>query len=193
MFLGFFTLNTDEALYDDLLARARQLDSSVLAEIHDRYYPEVYRFVSFRLADSALSEDIAAEVFLRLVEGFAQKKGPDRNLRGWLLGVASNLVNDDLRRRYRRKVEALDELAEDRLVDPVDPAQIWEGNFQQEQVRQAIRQLTPEQQQVLALRFASERSLEETAQLIGKKVNAVKALQFRALGALRRLLVGDEP
>jgi RNA polymerase sigma-70 factor (ECF subfamily) len=46
--------------------------------------------------------------------------------------------------------------------------------------------LTPEQQHVLALRFSQELSLEETAAVMGKNVNAVKVLQFRAVQALRQ-------
>jgi RNA polymerase sigma-70 factor (ECF subfamily) len=57
-------------------------------------------------------------------------------------------------------------------------------------VQQACAQLTEEQQQVLALRFGQEYSLEETATLLNKNVNAVKALQFRALAALQREIGG---
>jgi len=56
-----------------------------------------------------------------------------------------------------------------------------------------MRLLTPEQQQVLVLRFSMEFSLEETALVMKKSVGAIKTLQFRALGALRRHLTrGDE-
>lgn len=191
MFLAFLTIQDDDALFNDLLSRARQLDGNVLAEIHDRYYPEVYRYVRFRLDDPLLCEDIAGEVFLRLIEAFSRQRGPDHNLRAWLLSTATHLINDHLRRRYRRRTQPLDEQEVEALVDDANPASIWEGAFESQQVRQAIARLTPDQQQVLALRFADERSLEETARLVGKNVNAVKALQFRALGALRRLLGGE--
>lgn len=192
MFLAFITLQDDEALYDDLLARARQMDGNVLAEIHDRYYPELYRYIHFRVDDAHLSEDLAGEVFLRLIESIARQRGPERNLRGWLFGTASHLVNDQYRRRYRRRTQSIQEEQLENFPDlGSDPAHAWEGAYKQEQVRQALKQLTPDQQQVLALRFTDDRSLEETARLIGKNINAVKALQFRALGALRRLLGGE--
>jgi RNA polymerase sigma-70 factor (ECF subfamily) len=53
-------------------------------------------------------------------------------------------------------------------------------------VQEAYARLTSEQQDVLALRFGQGYSLEETALHMKKKVNAVKALQFRALAALQR-------
>lgn len=64
----------------------------------------------------------------------------------------------------------------------------FEQTWQQELVRNAMKELTPEQQHVLALRFAEERSLDEAARILGKSVTAVKALQFRAVAALRRAL-----
>lgn len=173
---------------DETLDRARQLDAGALAQIHDRYYPEVYRYVRYRLESEAVCEDITSEVFLRLLDALHRRRGPSYNLRGWLLGCASNLVNDHLRHHYKRPVDALNDGHERDLVDPSSPEASWEDRWQQQRVHQALRQLTSEQQHVLALRFGDERSLEETAQITGKTVTAIKALQFRALASLKRLL-----
>lgn len=163
------------------------MDTNALAQIHDRFYPEVYRYVHFRLQDEPLCEDISAEVFLRLLDSLNRRRGPDRNLRGWLLATASNLVNDHLRRRYTRPVENFDDY-EDRPDGAPHPESTVEHLWEQEKVRQAIYQLTLEQQHVLALRFTADRSLEETAKIVGKSIDAVKGLQFRALASLKRLL-----
>jgi RNA polymerase sigma-70 factor (ECF subfamily) len=61
-----------------------------------------------------------------------------------------------------------------------------ERREQDSKVRQAVAGLTPEQQHVLALRFSEGLSLEETANVMKKNVNAIKQLQFRALAALNR-------
>ncbi|HEX7976477.1 MAG TPA: sigma-70 family RNA polymerase sigma factor [Anaerolineales bacterium] len=176
---------------EDLLVRARRMDMYALAEIHDRFYPEVYRYVRYRLDNEQVCEDIASEVFLRLLNALHQRRGPNQNLRGWLLGTASNLVNDHLRRRYS---SPLDDLLsqEDHPDRGVLPENAVENRWQLATIRKALRQLTPEQQNVLALRFADERSLDETAKIIGKSVNAVKALQFRALASLKRFLSVEE-
>jgi len=57
-----------------------------------------------------------------------------------------------------------------------------------EEIRWAMARLTQDQQHVLALRFSQDFSLEETASAVGKSINAVKVLQFRALAAMRRFL-----
>lgn len=175
---------------EDTLIRARKLDISALTQIHDQYYPEIYRYVRYRLDDEQACEDIASEVFLRLLDALHQKRGPNQSLRGWLFGVASNLVNDHLRHHYARPVEELKENLDNGPLSLTNsPEQFLEDSFQRQEVRQAFRKLTGEQQHVLALRFADDRSLEETARIIGKSISAVKALQFRAVASLRRYLV----
>jgi RNA polymerase sigma-70 factor, ECF subfamily len=172
---------------EDILSRAQRLEPAALTEIHDRYYPEIYRYISYRLGDEHVCEDIAAEVFLRLLDALHKKRGPAQNLRGWLFGTASNLVNDHLRKRYAWKVESLD--MDDNSLPKGDHLEhSYEEEWMQQQVVHALQELTPEQQHVLALRFSDERSLEETASILGKSITAVKGLQFRAIATLRRLI-----
>ena len=99
---------------------------------------------------------------------------------------AAHVVNDHLRSAYSHKEEPLGENLS--LADSSHPEQTFEKSWRQQQVRDAVARLTPEQQHVLALRFGEDFSLEETANIMGKTVNAVKALQFRAVASLRRLI-----
>ena len=161
----------------------RKLDSQSIGAIYDHYFPEVYRYVRYRISDESTAEDIASDIFVRLMDAAQKKQGPQTNLRGWLIATASNAVNDHHRRQYRRPVEALSESMADR--GPTIHAEI-DSREQSRLVRDAIAQLTEEQQHVLALRFGQGYSIEETAALMKKNVNAVKALQFRALASLQR-------
>ena len=61
---------------EEVLARATRYDIDTLAELHDRYYPQVYRYVCYRLGESQASEDIASEVFLRLLDALRRRSGP---------------------------------------------------------------------------------------------------------------------
>jgi len=163
----------------------QNLDSQAIAAIYDRYFTEVYRYVRYRIEDDATAEDIASDVFMRLLEASQKRQGPQSSLRGWLIATASNAINDHLRRRYRRPTDPLSDHLPDQTAivhDDVDQRE------QYRTVRSAYAQLTDEQQHVLALRFGEGYSLEETAQTMKKKLNAVKALQFRALAALQRLI-----
>ncbi|MGE5464416.1 MAG: RNA polymerase sigma factor [Syntrophothermus sp.] len=161
----------------------RTLDSQSIGAIYDRYFPEVYRYVRYRIGEETLAEDIASDVFVRLLDASQRKQGPQTNLRGWLIATASNAVNDHHRRNYRRPVEALSDAMPD--GGPGIHAQV-DSREQQRLVQGALAQLTSEQQHVLALRFGQGYSIEETAAFLNKNINAVKALQFRALAALQR-------
>ena len=169
-----------------LMERVQKLDHGALAELHDQLYPVIFRYVRFRLDDPQACEDITSEVFLRFLTALRQGSRPIEDARAWMLGTASNLVYDFYRIKYRRPTENIED--HESLVAPQSTEAILDRKFVAEDIRRMMQFLTPDQQHVLALRFSQELSLEETAQVIGRTVNAVKVLQFRALGALRRLL-----
>jgi RNA polymerase sigma-70 factor (ECF subfamily) len=164
----------------------RDLDPQAVGAVYDEYFSEVYRYVRYRLNDDSLAEDVAGEVFVALLEALQAGRGPHTNTKAWLLSTASHLVTDHLRRAYRRPTEPL-------LDDFSDPGPALGAQIERrEQAREfqlAYGKLTDEQQHVLALRFGEGYSLEETAAVLKKNANAVKALQFRALAALQRNLV----
>jgi len=170
----------------------RALDPHVITTIHNRYYSEIYRFARYRLGDETTADDVASEVFVRLLEATHGGRAPQTNVRGWLIGTASNLVNDHFRKVYSRPQDVLPEDdTQGQLVDIMsDPHDHINAKEQQQRIRLAMNGLTEDQKQVITFRFGNGYNLEETAILMGKKANAIKALQFRALAALRRAL-GD--
>jgi len=174
---------------DQFLDGLRSMDPQVIGAIYDKYFPEVYRYVRYRLNDQHAAEDISSEVFLRLLETVQSRGGPQANLKGWLLSTAAHILTDHLRRHYRRPTEALPEDLLDRGPLASDE---YDRREQRRDFQNAYARLTPEQQHVLALRFGEGYSLEETAAVLNKNINAVKALQFRALAALQRS-IGDTP
>ena len=167
------------------LAGLHKLDPQVIGAIYDRYFPDVYRYVRYRISDDAVAEDISSEAFVRLLEAVKKRQGPQSNLKGWLIATASNAVNDHLRRQYRRPTEALSESIPDDASSVAVQVDLREQN---QTVQLAYSQLTLEQQHVLALRFGLGYSIEETASYLKKNNNAIKALQFRALASLQRLM-----
>lgn len=166
----------------------KQLDSQVISSIFDRFFPVVFRYVRYRVNDVAQSEDISSDVFVKLLEAVKNGNGPDTNIKAWLLSTASHAVNDHYRKNYRRPTEKISESLQDLQASPAETS---ERRERQRRVQIALSKLTPEQQHVITLRFGQELSLEETAAIMKKNVNAVKQLQLRALAALNRQI--DEP
>ena len=172
------------------LGRLRALDPVMLSEAHRRHLPEIYRYLYYRTNDWARAEDLAGEVFLQLIEALNAGKGPRRNLRGWLYGTASNLVNGYYRKAVAREVELPNQ---ELKAEDADPAGLAEQLERIHMVQAAFSRLTPEQQHVLGLRLGNGFSVKETASLLGKRPGAVRALQFRAINSLRQNLSDGKP
>jgi RNA polymerase sigma-70 factor (ECF subfamily) len=170
------------------------LDPQAITAIHNQYYPDIYRFARFRVNDEGTAEDIAGDVFMRLLEAVHNDRGPTTNLRGWLFRTTANIVNDHFRKIYNRPAEDPSEIYEnvkDLYLAQEDPDVLSDQAEQKRLVQSALEKLTDVQKLVITLRFANRLSLEETANLMGKNVNTIKALQYRALIALRKNIGND--
>jgi len=170
------------------------LDPQAITVIHNRYYPEVYRFARFRVSDELMAEDIAGDVFMHLLEAVHKGRGPDTNLRGWLIQTTANLVNNHFRKIYNRPKEESAEILEnnsDLFIVQNDPVTLTDQAEKFRQLQKAIDELSDAQKLVITLRFGNRLSLEDTAEIMGKEINTIKALQYRAMQALRRKLVNE--
>lgn len=176
----------DIAVDDERLARARHGDQEAIADIYRSYFDPIYQFVRLRVGDAQLAEDLTSDVFVKFVKALKQDKAPHTSLRGWIFTVARNAIYDQYGQEPALPVETLDQwLSTDKDTDPEVQAI---RTIAIERARQAIRSLAPSHQEVLMLRFDQQLSLQETADIMNKNVNAIKALQFRAVNTLRDLL-----
>ncbi len=190
---GSTSVGRDFSIVEDelvLLAHARRLEPDALAEVHDRYYPAIYRYIAYRVGDAQVAEDLTSEVFTRLLSALRDRNAPQNTLRGWLYAVARRAVSDYHRKRFRRPQVELPESLPSRDANPLEMA---EANMNREALMAALAELTDEQQQVIALRFGSEMPIQAVAETMGKTEGAVKQLQARALASLARMLsTGDQ-
>jgi len=166
-----------------LLAAARQRDPDALARIHETYYRSLFGYIAYRVGDPIVSEDLTSEVFMRLLDALQRGDGPRTTLRGWLFRVASNVVNDYHRAQHRAHHVALDERMP---LEGEEPLDALHRQMTREALAEAVAELTPDQQMVIALRYGSGFSLREVAEIMGKSEAAVKMLQARALATLAR-------
>ena len=175
-----------------LVEQARDGDPEAFASLYDRYVDRVYRFVLYRVSgDSALAEDIASEVFVRALRKIKTFTWQGRDVGAWFLTIARNLVLDHFKSgKFRLEVVGAEppEGSGDHIVDPEDKAL---SRVSQADLYKAIRQLGNEQQEVIYWRFLQSYSVAETAAAMDKSEGAIKALQYRAVKALYRLVVVD--
>jgi RNA polymerase sigma-70 factor, ECF subfamily len=168
-----------------LLNRVRALDKEALAEVHDRYYQSVYRYMTFRVSDLQTAEDLTGDVFIRFLQAIRDRSAPPNTIRGWLFGTAQNVLKEHYRKQRKMNWTELD----NSLAGPdKNPESHLEDRLNKEELREAIAELTPEQQHVLALRFGYGLPIKDVAQTVNKSEGSVKMLQVRAINALTRRL-----
>lgn len=172
-----------------LIQRARQGDQTALGMIYDCLYPAVFRYVYYRVSDQETAEDLAAEVFVRMVERIGAYEQRERPILAWLYTIARNLVTD----HYRRQSQADHLPLEESLVagETCQPAQAADRRQDRDCLTRALACLTEEQRQVILLKFVEDREIAEVAAALGKNERAIRSLQHRALAALYRV-IGEE-
>lgn len=168
-----------------LIQAAKRGERAAFAEIYERHYDAVYTYLFYRSSDPSLAEDLAGEVFLRLVERISGYTYRGQPILAWLYTVARNLLIDHYRQSGRNDLVPLEE----RMVAAAsNPVETTERRLEQACLVRAMQHLSESHQQVILLRFVEGLSHAEAAQILGRTENATKVLQHRALKALRRAL-----
>jgi RNA polymerase sigma-70 factor (ECF subfamily) len=172
-----------------LLKAARKFDRDALTRIYDLYSNALFAYAFKHVGTPQVAEDLVAETFRRFLSSLERGGGPKDHLRAYLYRITHNLITD----LYRREPPPPHELDEDRLAeDGPGPSGILAEQEEVENVRRALRLLTPEQRQVLTLKFLEGWSSDEIAQALDKSIGSVKALQHRGVAALQRILLEAE-
>jgi len=167
----------------ELLQHASQFNHQSLAQVYDAYSPGIYRYAMRLLGDECLAEDCVADTFSRFLTSLKKKQGPHDHLQAYLYRIAHNWVVD----HYRNGKETIE--LDDTLRSESDiPEKEAAMHIRQKQVREAIQQLSPDQQKVVALKYLENWNNEEVARMLKKPVGAIKSIQHRALESLRKLL-----
>jgi RNA polymerase sigma-70 factor (ECF subfamily) len=179
---------------DDLgeaIERAQHGDERAFDIIYDRFADALFRYVYARCGDPTLAEDLLGDLWVRVVERLSTFRQPPSGVEpafaAWLYRIAHNLVIDSFRRKESGHIP-LDPGISDR--EPTPDEQAISGD-ERHQLHAAIAQLTPDQREVVLMRFIEERSNAEVAALTGRSEGAVKVMQHRALAALAKLLGGS--
>lgn len=173
----------------EILSGVLQRDLAALAVMYDRYSPGIYRYAMRLLGEDTLAEECVAETFARFLKALRAGQGPRDYLQAYLYRIAHNWITDQYRRQPPESAELDDQMA---AGDAARPETAVEGRLEQQQVRLALRTLTTEQRMVIVLKYYEGWANEEVAAALQKPVGAVKALQHRAMAALRRALFQGE-
>lgn len=169
----------------ELISRAQEGDKQAIGELYRAHVDVIYRYVWARVRDDSLAEDLTAQVFLKALEGLPTYQPSGKPFVAWLYRIAYARIVDHWRKLERRVEVPLEETLPSR--EP-RPQELLEFEADWVTAMELLSQLTDDQQDVVILRFIGELSLADVALTVGKTVGATKALQYRALATLARLL-----
>jgi RNA polymerase sigma-70 factor (ECF subfamily) len=172
-----------------ILERAKRFEAQALEEIYDTFSPGIYRYAFRLLGDADLARECMSETFSRFLSALKRDSGPDNYLQAYLYRIAHNWITD----YYRSKVPPSLPLDVNLRTDTAEePHQVVADEMESQHLREALTLLTPDQRQVIVLKYLEDWENETIAQTLNKPVGAVKALQHRALDALRRIMTRYE-
>ena len=170
----------------DLVERAQRGQREALEELYLLHFDRIYSYLHLSVGNRHDAEDLTTQTFLRMLEAIGRFRWREVPFSAWLFRIAHNLAMDHFRANRRVQAEATvpelpgseESSAEDQAFDSMGRAGMLE----------MIERLSPEQRQVLTLKFLYGFSNGEVAAILEKTEGAVKSLQHRALASLQRHL-----
>jgi RNA polymerase sigma-70 factor, ECF subfamily len=168
---------------------AQEGSAHAFALLYDRYVDQIFGYVYHRVGHRQTAEDLVSDVFLRALRRISTFKWQGVDFGAWLMTIARNRVHDHFKSAKFRLEATVEEVFDTPVQNSDDnPEQALLSSDLTQQVHDAIRQLKGEQAEVLYLRFIQHLNVAETAAVMGKTDGAIKALQYRALKSLAKLV-----
>jgi RNA polymerase sigma-70 factor, ECF subfamily len=171
---------------EKLIQDAVRGKSSAFGELYDHYQPMIYRFVIIKVSNREEAEDITHQVFLSAWLNIKSYQHRGHPFSSWLYQIARNQVIDHY--RAKRNESNIDAIDPEYFAVPASVEFSMPTKLDMESVQRAMKELKPEYQDVIILRFIEDTSLKETATALQKTEGAIKLLQHRAIKELKKVL-----
>jgi len=169
-----------------LVEQAQQGDRDALEELYLQHFDRIYSYLHMSVGNRHDAEDLTTQVFVKMLESIGKFRWRSAPFSAWLFRIAHNLAMDHFRANKRWQPE--EDVPE---PDPDESTSAEHGALQaigQKSMLELIEDLSPEQQQVLTLKFVFNFANAEAATILGKTEGAIKSLQHRALASLQKQL-----
>ena len=168
----------------DLVDRAQKGDRAALEELYLIHFDRIYSYLHVSVGNRHDAEDLTTQTFLRMLESIKRFKFGTAPFSAWLFRIAHNLAMDHFRanRRWQPEEEVPEPHGAEEPSAEIGALQ----RIGEQSMLAMIEDLSPEQQQVLTLKFVFNFGNGEVATILGKTEGAVKSLQHRALVSLQK-------
>jgi len=178
--------NDSQSANDGRLIAEAHSDPTAFARLYRRHYDSVFHYCVHRLFERQAAEDVTSSVFLKVVENFGRFRGSEQDFRNWLYRIATNSINEHLRKEARRDglLKAAYEQVGSRVADCKD---VMDASAEKLAIlKQAMFELKPRYQTIITLRFFENLKLTEIAKVLGSSSGTVRSQLARALAKLRK-------
>lgn len=166
-----------------------QTAESVCREWYQQYGVPLYGYLRFHLSSPDVAEDLTGEVFLRALKAFHRFDPSAGTPRAWLFRIAQNALRDHQRQVTRRRMVSMTAMWDLECTAPSPEERLlWEEEVAG--LLSALTELSAADREVIGLCYGSEMSISETAEVLGLTSTATRTRLWRALGRLRKILVG---
>lgn len=167
-----------------LILKTRSGDEKAFAKIYDAYFDAIYRFIYFKV-NSEQAYDLTSETFFKVWQ-YIFKNNKIENLRAFLYQVARNSVIDYYRQDKSKKTIALDQVDEKSLIDhKLNPHSRLELAYDLKEIEQALKRIKESSREIIIMKYVSELSIKEIAEVLNKSRGAVRVMLHRAMKELR--------
>jgi RNA polymerase sigma-70 factor (ECF subfamily) len=168
----------------DVVAQASMGDKVAFGELYERYVGRIYSYIYYRTGNQFDAEDITSRVFYRAMRHIGNYQDRGLPFSAWLYRIAHNLVANWHRDNSRKKEIPLDESFIVRYLGEHPETALLKSE-EQDHLLRVIRQLPPDRQQLIILKFVEHLPNAEIGSIMGRTEGAIKSLYHRTLLSLR--------
>jgi RNA polymerase sigma factor (sigma-70 family) len=154
------------------------------AAFYEQYLPKIFRYISYRINDKFLAEDITSVVFEKALTKFNQYNAEKAALSTWIFRIARNTLIDHYRENSRTHTVQLDE-ALDTPENDKSPEQAVIEEEESLMLKRCIAKLSPPEQEIVSLKFSAEMTNRQIAATLGLTESNVGVILYRAVRKLR--------
>jgi RNA polymerase sigma-70 factor (ECF subfamily) len=173
----------------ELIRQAKQGDGEAFGELYMLHLDGIYRHIFYRVESAMEAEDLTEQVFVKAWQAIKRYRPEGPPFSAWLYRIAHNLVIDHY--RTRKDVAPLDSVSFSLTDEAMGPEELLTKESEVARLREALGQLSQEQQQLLHLRFIEGLSHAHVARILDRSVGAIRVMQHRALAALNGIMGGS--
>jgi len=167
-----------------LVERGQQGDRDALEELYLIHFDRIYGYLHMSVGNRHDAEDLTTQTFLKMLESIGKFRFRSAPFSAWLFRIAHNLAMDHFRAGRRWQPE--EDVPEPPGSEELSAEDEAMHSIGRQSMLELIDDLSPEQRQVLTLKFVFNFGNGEVATILGKTEGAVKSLQHRALVSLQK-------